>query len=68
MLIGKTIMSLLSSSKYGGETYHAYTRMRSHIQKYNTIDKRFREKFSRIYCTNTGVKMAAKEAGLENLI
>ncbi len=58
----------LGATQLGLETFNAYRRMRKHISEHGTIEPRFKDKFSSMYCTQTGIKMAAKEAGLENLI
>lgn len=58
----------LGLTKFGTPTYHSYQRMREHIKKHGTIDQRFKDSFSPLYCTQVGIKMAAEEAGLENLI
>jgi len=67
LLINSSVV-ILGTTQFGLETMHSYRRMREHIKKHGTIRKRFKEKFSPVYCTQTGIKMAAKEAGLENLI
>ena len=58
----------LGATKFGSETFNAYRRMRKHIAEHGTIKPRFKDKFSSLYCTQIGIKMAAEEAGLENLI
>ena len=58
----------LGTTKLGSETFNAYRRMRKHISEHGTIEPRFKDKFSSMYCTQEGIKMAAEEAGLENLI
>jgi hypothetical protein len=60
--------AVLGSTKLGAETYKAYRKMRNHIKEYDTIDQRFKGKFSSFYCTQKGIKLAAKEGGLEHLI
>ncbi len=55
-------------TKCGIGTYKAYTRTKKHIAEHGTIDSRFKDKFSPVYCNQIGIKMAAEEAGLENLI
>ena len=60
--------AMLGLSRLGIETYNAYTRVKEHIGKYGTIDERFRDKFSPLYCTQTGIRLAAEEAGLEHLL
>ena len=59
---------ILGTTMLGAGTYKAYRRMRNHIEEHGTIDGRFKDRFSSMYCTQTGIKMAAEEAGLENLI
>lgn len=61
-------LGTLGLTKFGTETYNSYRRMREHIEKHGTIDIRFRNKFYFTYCTQTGIKMAADEAGLGDLI
>jgi hypothetical protein len=58
----------LGATKFGSETFKAYRRMKEHIAEHGIIEPRFKDKFSLMYCTQTGIKMAAEEAGLENLI
>lgn len=58
----------LGATKLGLETFKAYRRMRGHIEEYGTIDTRFKDEFSSMYCTQTGINMAVEEARLENLI
>lgn len=58
----------LGLTELGTPTYNSYRRMREHIKKHGTIDQRFKDSFSPFYGTQVGIKMAAKEAGLENLI
>ena len=58
----------LGATKAGTETYTAFRRMREHIKEHGIIEQRFKDRFSSMYCTQTGIKMAAEEAGLENLI
>ncbi len=55
-------------TEFGVETYKAYRKMKNHIQKHNTIESRFKIRFSQDYCVRTGIKLAAKEAGLEDLL
>ena len=59
---------ILGLTKFGTETYEAYRKTREHILKYKTIDARFKDRFSSLYCTQIGIKLAAEEAELENLI
>ncbi len=42
--------------------------MKEHIARYKTIDPQFKNRFSSLYCTQVGLRMAAEEAGLENLL
>lgn len=66
--IGIASLGALGLTSFGKETYDAYRRMRDHIEEHGTIDERFKSRFSSIYCTQTGIRMAAEEAGLEHLI
>lgn len=59
-------LSLLIA-RFGVETYLAYTRTKKHINEFGTIDKRFGNRFlSGSYCTQAGIRLAAKDAGLEH--
>ena len=60
--------TILGATMFGTETYKAYRRMRDHIEEHGTVDTRFKDRFSSMYCTQTGIKMAAEEAELEKLI
>jgi len=53
---------------FGLETTQVYRIMREHIKKHGTIKSEFKDKFTDTYCTQIGIKMAAKEADLENLV
>lgn len=59
---------IFGTTHFGLDSYKAYKRVQKHIQKYNTIDQRFKNKLSEEYCVQTAIKMAAKEAGLEHLL
>ncbi len=52
----------------GTSTYEVYTRTKNHIEKFGTIDKRFQRRIEKDYCPQIGLKMAAEEAGLEDLL
>jgi len=52
----------------GSGTLKTYREVKEHIQKHGTIDPRFKEKYSEAYCDKIGIKLAAKEVGLEHLI
>ncbi|MBR9705638.1 hypothetical protein GOV14_01255 [Candidatus Pacearchaeota archaeon] len=58
----------LGSTYLGLETFKAYKRMKKHIKKHGIIDPRFKDKFSNLYCTQLGIKIAAKEEGLEERV
>ena len=50
----------------GGElTHSSYRRTKNHIAKFNRIDKRFVRRFDKDYCVQLGIRLAAREAGLE---
>lgn len=59
---------VLGVTKLGLETTKAYRRMKEHISKHGTVEPRFKDKFSSMYCTQVGIKIAIKEAGLEKLL
>ncbi|MBI2146129.1 hypothetical protein HYU22_02205 [Candidatus Woesearchaeota archaeon] len=59
---------MLGFTLFGMGTYESYRKMRDHIADYGTIDSRFQKKFSSLYCTQVGIRMAAEEAGLERLL
>lgn len=52
----------------GNGTLRAYKRTKKHIERYHTIHDNFMVKSSREYCVRVGMQLAAKEAGLENLV
>ncbi len=59
---------ILGATNFGAGTYRAYRRMRVHIEEHGTIEPRLRDKLSKWYCTQVGIRMAAEEAGLEELV
>jgi len=61
-------LTALIATRFGADTYEAYTRMKVHIGMHGTIDRRFKDSFSSLYCDQIGIKMAAEESGLENLM
>ena len=70
--IGLTLISLgavlLSSTEFGVGTYDIYERTKKHIAGSGNIGNGFAFCFSSVYCDKIGLKLAAKEAGLEHLI
>ena len=52
----------------GLHSMYTYQRTKKHIIRYNTLDERFAAEMSDWYCDQTGLKLAAKEAGLEHLL
>jgi hypothetical protein len=57
----------LISTMFGGETLIAYNKTRDDININGTIDQRH-SKYTKRYCNQQGIKLAAKEANLEHLI
>ncbi len=69
LTIAAEISGLISlSTGFGFHTYHTYRKTKNHIQEHGTIDPRFAEKISKWYCNQAGARLAAKEAGLEDLL
>jgi hypothetical protein len=60
--------ALLVSTSAGLGTYESYVRMREHILKFRTIRPAFRDSFSRLPCTQQGLRIAAEEHSLEELL
>ncbi len=58
----------LFMTNYGLDTLNTYKKTKEHIQQHKTIDPRFKDKYSKLYCNQVGIKLAAEEAGLEHLI
>jgi len=58
-------VSLLQSTLFGLETLDTYQEARSYIRKFGKLKETFREIKERDYCTRAGLRLAAKEAGLE---
>lgn len=52
----------------GMHTYNTYRRVKKHIKKKGTLDQKFTAKISEWYCDQAGLRLAAKEAGLEDLL
>ncbi|HLC88549.1 MAG TPA: hypothetical protein VJG49_00790 [Candidatus Nanoarchaeia archaeon] len=52
----------------GLHTTYTYQKTKKHIKKYNALDERFTSMISSWYCDQAGLKLAAKEAGLEHLL
>ena len=61
-------VGILGITDGGRGTYKAYRRMKEHIARYKTIDPQFKNRFSSLYCTQVGLRMAAEEASLEKLL
>jgi len=66
ILVWPSIMSLGITSS-GMESYRAYKRTKEHIRIHNNLDERFKNLYY-TYCGNSGVRAAAKEAGLEHFL
>jgi hypothetical protein len=64
LLIG-TILEVLTD--FGRDTLDAYRRTRKHIEKEGTLDPRFSKRYVS-YCDKSGERLAAREAGLEDLV
>jgi hypothetical protein len=60
--------SLLVMTKCGAYTFKTYRKTKKHIKRTKTIKSRFKHKIPRDYCMEVGLKLAAKEKGLEHLI
>jgi len=56
---------LLGATKFGRETFQSYRRAKKHIQEYETINTKYYDKH-KLYCDKVGVRLAAREAGLED--
>jgi hypothetical protein len=58
-----------SITSFGVDTVRAYRRAREHINTHGTLDTRYATKYhTSWYCTAVGIRLAAKEAGLEQLL
>lgn len=55
-------------SAFGLETYETYRKTKKHIKENKKIKIGFKSRHSRYYCRRIGMKLAAKESGLEDLI
>ena len=59
--------SLLGTG-FGATTMKAYRRTKEHIQNFGRVGNPFKEKLRKNYCNKVGVRMAVREAGLEDII
>jgi hypothetical protein len=59
-------ISLLAITSNGQETYNSYIQARRHIKQNGKLDPRNLEKIRRVYCKKVGIKLALKEANLED--
>jgi hypothetical protein len=58
----------LGLTSLGNETMDNYQRTRDHIEQFGRVEDYFDQKMSKTYCTRVGMKLAAKEYGLEDKI
>lgn len=66
LLIG-SFLGLLATEN-GNTTEDGYYRTLAHIERFGIIDPRFAQKMETSYCHNVGMRIAAKERGLEHLL
>ena len=50
----------------GANTFHTYRRAKKHIEQFEELPSRYIDLKGKWYCTKVAVRLAAKEAGLEN--
>jgi hypothetical protein len=59
-------ITMMAFTSCGQETYDHYIKAREQIKLYGKIDPRYLEKIRKTYCRKVGIKLALKEANLEN--
>lgn len=67
-MIGGGSFGLICVTDAGAKTFLSYNRAKGHIDKHNTLDEKFLNKFSTKYCDQVGLKLACRESGLEHLL
>ncbi|MFH1636837.1 MAG: hypothetical protein ABIB71_00250 [Candidatus Woesearchaeota archaeon] len=61
--------SLFFATWFGFETFRAYKKMKDRIERDSTIDEKAQKAYEKApYCSAVGMKTAAIEKGLENLL
>lgn len=58
----------LCSTMLGLDTYDTYEKTLNHIKQFGTIREDYAQIKNRFYCSRVAIKLAAKEAGLENTL
>ena len=59
---------MLYSSVLGYESYRVYKLTKKYIGKHMTISPKLRDLSPKAYCIRIGIKLAARESGLEHLL
>lgn len=59
---------MLSVSVLGYESYRVYRLTKTYIDKHGTINNSLRNLSQKAYCIKIGIKLAAKESGLEHIL
>ncbi len=50
---------------FGHDTYDTYAKTKKRFQRHGSLNYGFIELYSDVYCNRVGLKMAAREAGIE---
>jgi len=54
------------STSLGAQTYRAYKRTKRHITQFGRLDPEFVERYDTDYCCLRGIRLAARDAGLDS--
>jgi len=66
IILGQISGGLLGATAFGLQTFDTYRETRNYISKFGKIKEEYQNLKHKVYCTRVGIRLAAREAGLES--